>query len=196
MSTRGFLGFVIEGTEKIAYNHCDSYPESLGADTLTWLSAASKDPETLRAQVSALRVVNRDESPTQEDVDRLAPWTNLDVGNRSTDDWYNLLRETQGNPAAMLRAGYIEDAGDFPTDSLFAEWGYVVDMDAKTFEVYRGFQKEQHDKGRFASRPHDRERTALGDTYYPVALAASWPFDALPTTADFHAALCPDQDED
>ncbi len=188
MGTRGFLGFVIDGTEKIAYNHSDSYPESLGANTLAWLSAASKDLEALRGLVSALRVVTQDETPTQDDVDRLTPRTNLNVGERSTQHWYNLLRETQGNPAAMLSAGYIEDAGDFPMDSLFAEWGYVVDLDANTFEVYRGFQKEQHDKGRFASR--------LGrDNYAPVALVASWPLDALPTTEGFYSALGQSEDE-
>lgn len=193
MGTRGFLGFVVDGVEKITYNHSDSYPEGLGADTLTWLSAASKDLETLRAQASAMRVVTRDEEPTQDDVDRLAPWTNLSVGERSTDSWYCLLRETQGNPAAMLRAGYIEDASDFPVDSLFAEWGYVVDLDANTFEVYQGFQKQAHDKGRFASRRFDRERET---TYYPVALLASWPLDSLPTTEDFYSAVDPDRDKE
>lgn len=185
MGTRGFLGFVVDGHEKIAYNHNDSYPDGLGADTLTWLRAAVEDYDALRAGVEALRVIRQGETPTPEDVERLAPWTDLGVSSGNTDDWYCLLRRTQGNPAAMLRAGYIEDAGGFPTDSLFAEWGYVVDLDAETFEVYQGFQKDPHDRGRFSSREFDREPAASGTTYYPVALAASWPLKDLPTSEDF-----------
>ena len=79
----------------------------------------------------------------------------------------------------MLAAGVIEDAGDFPADSLFAEWGYVIDLDGDgMFEVYEGFQKSPHDKGRFAGMERD------GD-YYPVALRARWPLANLPDEASF-----------
>lgn len=37
MGTRGFVGFVIDGQEKIGYNHFDSYPDGLGVDVLSWL---------------------------------------------------------------------------------------------------------------------------------------------------------------
>lgn len=184
MGTRGFLGFVIDGQEKIAYNHSDSYPEALGVNTLTWLrNVVNVDlgTEVARETARALRVVTQDQTPTDEDIERLKPFTNLGVGEQTTVHWYNLLRETQGDPAAILRAGYIEDAHEFPTDSLFAEWGYVVDLDAETFEVYQGFQKERHDKGRFADRPPYPQSRG----YYPVALVASWPLKDLPSDEDF-----------
>lgn len=187
MGTRGFVGFVADGTEKIAYNHSDSYPDGLGLGVLHWLRGVS-DMDSLRSAVVSLRLVGEVDSPTAEDIERLKPWTNLNVGDRSEDSWYCLLRETQGNPGEMLAAGYIEDAGEFPADSLFAEWGYIVDADAQTFEVYRGFQKQAHDKGRFASRDH---RT--GD-YYPVALIASFPLKELPTDEAFLATVDPDED--
>ena len=49
-----------------------------------------------------------------------------------------------------------------------------------TFEVYEGFQKQPHDRGRFAQRPGE------GD-YYPVALRVSYPLSALPTEEQFLA---------
>jgi hypothetical protein len=184
VGTRGFIGFVADGVEKIAYNHWDSYPEGLGADVLRWLrKVAGLDlgVDTLRASVRALRVVDPSSTPTAEDIERLRPFTDLNVSSKSLDDWYCLLRGTQGDPAAMLRAGVIEDAFDFPTDSLFAEWGYVVDLDANVFEVYEGFQHSAHDKGRFAGRTDNR----VSDGYYPVALVKSWPLAELPDDDSF-----------
>lgn len=190
MGTRGFIGFVVDGTEKIAYNHFDSYPDGLGKDVLSWLTATHSSTGEPVDLARALRVVPPDSEPTDEDIARLAPFTNRGVGERrDRPDWYQLLRETQGDPAAMLRAGVIEDAGQFPTDSLFAEWGYVVDFDAGVFEAYRGFQRATHDKGRFAARPG-----AKGG-YFPCALVASWPLSALPAKADFLAALEESEDD-
>ncbi len=182
MSTRGFISFAVDGETKTAYCHHDSYPDGLGLDVLDW--ARNADLAAAKTAAQALRVVSDADEPTAEDIARLAPYTNRGVGNRTeTPDWYQLLRETQGDPAAMLAAGVIEDASEFPADSLFAEWGYVVDFDAQTFEVYGGFQHGAHTEGRFASEaPND-------DGYYPVRLIKSWPLGDLPDEAVFIAAL-------
>lgn len=188
MSTRGFVGFVIDGTEKIAYNHSDSYPRGLGVDVLDWLRQA--DIAEATDQARALRVVEPDSTPTDEDIERLRGYADLNVARQSYDDWYALLRQTQGNPARMLRAGVIEDASGFPADSLFAEYGYVVDLDAQQLEAYVGFQKTPHTEGRFASRPrHD-------DDYYPVKLVGSWSLSDLPDDTTFCATVDPPEGDD
>ncbi|MFD9950537.1 hypothetical protein ACFWYW_57585 [Nonomuraea sp. NPDC059023] len=193
MGSRGFVTFVVDGIEKTTYNHCDSYPGGLGVDVLTWLrlaTAGSGDAEaisSLRESVRALRVVDDKSAPTEEDVKRLAEFADLRVSDRDPRDWYVLLRETQGDPGRMLQAGAILDASDFPADSLFAEWGYVIDLDAGAFEAYEGFQKVPHTRGRFASRNDS------GD-YYPVALAASWPLGDLPSNDAFSSALEGDEE--
>jgi len=186
MSTRGFVGFVADGAEKIAYNHFDSYPDGLGVEMLVWLRG-SHLPH-VRQQVIDLRVVDPDSEPTGEDIKALKRYYNPNVGGRTArPTWYQLLRETQGNPAAMLNAGVIEDASGFPGDSLFAEYGYVVDLDADAFEAYVGFQRDKHDKGRFAGR--EPKPAYNGELYWPVALAASWPLDSLPGSDLFCAAI-------
>lgn len=191
MGTRGFVGFVADDTEKIAYNHFDSYPSGLGVDVLEWLRFAATDVASLREQVKALRVVESDSAPTTEDVERLADFADLNVSSKDVREWYVLLRETQGNPGAMLQAGVILNAASFPLDSLFAEWGYVVDLDAETFEVYRGFQQSPHNKGRFARRGREKygDLGLMGGGYYPVALVKSWPLSDLPSDAEFVAAF-------
>ena len=185
MGTRGFVGFVADGAEKIAYNRFDSYPESLGVAVLTWAREADLAAAADAARV--LRVVRDDDEPTDEDLVNFGKWANLNVGERrDRPDWYQLLRETQGKPAAILDAGVLVDAHEFPLDSLFAEWGYLVDFDAQALEAYRGFQHSPHELGRFASRELPADAAA---GYYPCALARSWPLSALPTDDEFVKAL-------
>ena len=180
MGTRGFIGFVVDKAEKITYNHFDSYPEGLGADVLKW--ARGGDPlNRLADGVRKLEKVDEDAKPTPEQRARYALFT--DSGVSEGDDWYAVLRNTQGDPAKILEAGVYADAGEFPQNSLYCEWGYLVDLDTRTFEVYRGFQTEPHDKGRFAHRGG----TTAG--YFEVALIASWSLDALPEEDAFLAEL-------
>jgi hypothetical protein len=195
MGTRGFFGFVIDGVEKIAYNHFDSYPSGLGKEVLSWCWANrhALTCDIHRGEVGGpvdlarkLQVVDPNSSPTAEQIERLKGYANLNVGEQVLDDWYALLRETQGKPAEILKAGYMEDAGTFPQDSLYAEYGYLVDLDAQVFEAYRGFQDSPHDKGRFATR---EKQTYTGCEYWPCALVASWSLEELPSEDELDAAF-------
>lgn len=191
MASRGFFGIVIDSAEKIAYNHDDSHPAGLGIDVLYWLhSWLPSDYESVRGQAQALRVVRADDVPTPQDVARLAPWTDLTVSTQSTSDWYCLLRKTQGRPAAILAAGVVLGGYDFPADSVWTKWGYVVDFDHARFEVYQGSQYEPHRAGRFAHRQPPPAASAARDCY-PCALVKSWPLAALPTSREFTWALRP-----
>jgi hypothetical protein len=191
MGTRGFITLAVDGENKTAYNHWDSYPEGLGLSVVSWAREAAKDLDAARKAVTALRVVAEDDQPTGEDIERLRPFADFEVDRsvrngethvlRERPSWYQLLRCTQGDPAAMIRAGVIEGAGEFPADSLVAEWGYVVDLTAETFEVYQGFQTRPHRQGRFADITPER------DGYYPVWLVKSWPLAELPGDKDFAA---------
>lgn len=202
MGTRGFITFVNGGVEKTTYNQFDSYPDGLGLTVLRqlqWkLGADLRDRDAayvdglarLRMLVERLRVVSQEATPvTSWDVGRLEGWTDTSVDThdengdrRTTPSWYQLLRGTQGDINEILSAGCMLDASEFPADSLFAEWGYIIDLDDEDLEVYEGFQQEAHDVGRFAKRKRARE------AYAPVKRIASWPLNELPTDGEFLAA--------
>ena len=174
MSTRGAICFVIDGQEKVVYNQADSYPDGLGEDIAAWLRAAvSSEAETADA-VRRLAAVSGE--PTDEDRVRLAAFRDPRVNQG--EGWYSLLRQTQGDPAAILAAGVYESAEGFPLDSLFCEWAYVVDFDDRRLEVYEGYQRTPITRGRWA------DRSACRDGYYPVQAVASWPFDELPAARE------------
>lgn len=178
MSTRGFISFAVDGETKTAYNHHSSDPGWLGVRILSW--ARTADIDASRELARNLRVVDGESEPTNEDIAALQRFYNPSVGGRhERPTWYQLLRGTQGDAAAILASGYLEDGSGFPADSLFAEYGYVVDFDQQVLEAYVGFQERDHSDGRFHAMPQ------VENGYFPVRLVASWPLSKLPSDEEF-----------
>lgn len=135
------------------------------------------------AKARALVLVSEDNPPTSEDIERLRPSTNLQVGDRGKVQWYNLLREVQGELAATLEVGFMIDNHTFMEESLFCEWAYIANLDDGLFEVYRGFQTEIKDQaGRYAVSvtPPFTPYYKGQKQYFPVTLIASFPLLAIP----------------
>lgn len=169
MGTRGLMAFVVDGETKAGYVHWDSYPSGLGVGVLEWLhSALNEQTGKVLTQVRNLVVVNDETTPTAEQIEALKQYANTLVSSKSLDEWYVLLRETQGDPAKTLEAGHMY--GDTKLQSYrlgyFSEYTYVVDFDKREF-------------------------TASGYGH----LLGNWSFDELPTKADFIAKTEP-EDED
>jgi hypothetical protein len=176
MGTRGVIGVRLEGKDKIAYNHFDSYPSGVGKDIVKEIKTLGR--ENLLDGARCLRAIDEDEKPTPQEIARLAPFTDTTVAGCSTTDWYCLLRDCQGSLLKMMQAGLYVAADKFMADSLFCEWGYIVNLDENTFEVYKGFQKKKHRKGRYASMKRGKGPGA--NEYYPVALVKAFPLDNIP----------------
>lgn len=130
MSTRGTIAVKIDGETKGSYNHSDSYPTWLGNRVLEFLKDA--DLDELRTKARALVKVP-DRAPTAEEVERLKPYTDLGVSTGSTQEWYCVLRGTQGELGKILDAGIYEP---FPVGA--EEWSYVVDLDDEKLVVHEG----------------------------------------------------------
>ena len=162
MGTRGAFGWRLGGKDYVTYNHFDSYPEGLGFDMLAHVrdapSLGSLAEAVARLEVKQIKEVENNPSP---------------------EDWYWLLREFQGQPDKLLDVGFIVDSYEFPHDSLFCEWAYIVNLDERVLEVYRGFQKDRG-KGRYAEAEVDRH----GD-YHSVSLVTTFPLDDLPNEQEF-----------
>lgn len=187
MGTRGFLGFVANDHETIAYNHCDSYPDALGLTVLNY-ARSIEDLDAAKQQAAVIVHVSDEVPPTDEQIEALRPYMNTSVGwKMPRPDWYQLLRESQGDPAAMLAAGHVEHKPEWPADSLFCEWGYLIDFDRGVLQVYRGFQTSPHTTGRF----HDRKTSDGSSGYGPVRLIATYALDSLPDDAAFIHATDP-----
>lgn len=111
-----------------------------------------------------------------------------------------LHRDTGAKILGIIQAAdsdvLLQDEIAFAGDSLFCEWAYVVDLDAATLEVYKGFRKSPLPPGeRFSHLPNAHESEVSGETYYPVALERKWLLDDLPSEEEFLRAFERDDEE-
>lgn len=170
MGTRGVYGFRCNGVDKITYNHFDSYPDGLGCDVIDFCRRHSVDE--MRKMYDAIVLVQEDSRPTKEQVKICEQYTNLSVSTKSTDDWYCLLRGAQGNLDAYANGlSYMIDSGDFILDSLFCEYGYIINLDENVLEFWVGFQEKPDNSNRYGTKETDG--------YYPCKLLARFSLNEL-----------------
>jgi hypothetical protein len=178
MGTRGLMAFARNGEVKAFYNHFDSYPSGLGEEMVKWVLNRQGDFSEAIEQFEMLVAVSEDVPPTTDQKLALLRYLNLNVSTQTSDDWYSLLRETQGNPVEALKAGFYVDYFKFGFDSLFCEWAYVVDLDRQVLDVYKGFANTSDGKGLWGTQ--DKPYVAYDGTEYTgVQLLTSYAFADL-----------------
>ena len=143
MGTRGIFGFYYKGRYYVAYNHFDSYPEGLGNNIVNQIRNA-KRIGTFDHWIDLLvqlRVIQEHITPTPDDIKALEPYTNLNVSNQSTDDWYCLVHKCQGNLYKVLESGYLLPHMDAEGTPYFEQYAYVVNFDTNDLDFYIGSEK-------------------------------------------------------
>jgi len=167
MGTRGVFGFHKNGADKITYNHFDSYPTGLGEEVIKFLKKHGIGE--LNTIFDRIQMVNDETHPTENQIKECEKYMDLSVSTGKTDEWYVLLRNAQGNPEVYADGlTYMEDGGEeFLKDSLFCEWGYVINLTTNRLEIYRGFQKKSQDNRYKIEKPDGK--------YYNCALIREVP---------------------
>ena len=141
MSTRGYMGIQKKGELKGQYNHFDSYIEGLGKDIIKTLNSIPKEDliNKLNEVYDNIILINEDDKPTQEMIDYAIENGLYDsnVSSRSTDDLYCLFHGTQGRLDMYLNGlKYMLNGNNFLKDELFCEYGYVINLDENTLDIY------------------------------------------------------------
>lgn len=191
MGTRHLIAVQLDGQYRVAqYGQWDGYPSGQGATVLKFLK--KWDRPTFEAKLRAVAWI------TQEELDAL----NARIKAERLD-WPSLWPELHRDTGAeILRLVQDRDAGiklrnqiDFAANSLMCEWGYVIDLDANTLEVFKGFQKLPLPKeDRFANfKPTDSREAVEG--YYQIRRVASYPLDKLPSMTRMERDCDPDEEE-
>jgi hypothetical protein len=201
MGTRHLIAVQIDGKYPVAqYGQWDGYPDGQGLKVLAFLRDEMRE-DTFQRKVRALRVI--------DDAWKLAQFpgaTSLkDVSGEPVAHYLRkytqLSRDASSTVLAMIQSGDegmpIETEITFAGESLMCEWAYVIDFDNRTFEVFRGFNKEPLDPTeRFASQPTSDYIPSDGVPYKQVKHVYSWSLDTLPTAEEFMATLTPADEAD
>lgn len=150
MGTRGLFGFLYKGRYYMVYNQYDSYLEGLGRDLINEIQNGQL--EEWIALLIKLKVIFSDSpAPTPEDIEKLAPYTVVDVGECSTHDWYCLTHKCQGSFVSVLQSGYLlshlphDKMGTVPVCNRWIEYIYILDFDHKQFIVHSDGEEQVFD---------------------------------------------------
>jgi len=179
MGTRGIFGFKCGQQYKLKYNHFDSYADGLGRDVVDFARRidAVNGWDALQEKCENLKLVDDRIDPTTRQINKYKRYSDLNVNRRSLHDWYALGRNLQnGNMLTEVYSGYVTEMPDdnnFVKDSLFCEFGYIVNLDERTLEFYRGFSREPQKGNPFGETPNE-------DGYYPISLEGSVPLSDIP----------------
>lgn len=212
MGTRGTYGMRKSETDKLMYNHFDSYPSALGVTMMNFVKG--KTDAELSDQYDFMQEVDSDTPPTKEQWEKChkAGTINLGVSSQKEDDWYCVLRNLQGDLSKQCPPSgvpYFVKNNDFVKDSLSCEWGYIVNVDTGKLEIYKGFNKNKNGRGRYA-RMFDKEDAARRKEhrekpYYGIVLVAEVPFadirkwsetDIEKAATGFEVTGCGESDKD
>lgn len=204
MGTRNLTAVVIDGQHKVAqYGQWDGYPKGQGDTILKFLAALPM----LGGMDEFKRKVRGCTFLTQEQIQERwkaagaddSGWVGLDVGRKFSDTNPQLSRDTGAGVLQLIAQSdnglELDDEWQFAADSLFCEYAYVLDLDAGTLELYRGFNTEPLPQGQRFSDMAPSEAKGDIPAYYPVRLAATWSLEALPTVDDMEEA-CRDPEEE
>jgi hypothetical protein len=192
MGTRGVVGFRKNGVDKLMYNHFDSYPSGLGAKVIGFLMDTSV--EEMLTIFDKIEMIDEHSKPTAQQIEECKRWTDLKVSKQTTNDWYCLLREAQGELGAFKEGlRYMLEANDFIKDSLFCEYGYIVNLDDNVLEFWEGYQEKPQEGNRYG--------TEASEGYYPCRLVKTYPLsdfqydNQIDYIADMENALGNNDDE-
>ncbi len=196
MSTRGAYGFFKDNTNKVIYNHFDSYPTVLGKDILNFI--VENDNEKLEEIFSRMKVVDNKDLPTDEDYNTVVnmigieeikkqligvEYTNkneerikieneTDIENFLKDNYYNLLCIVPTENLFDNKVNIYEDSTSFIGNSLFCEYAYILNLDTNSLEFYIGANKK--------SIENRYSKYASGDgDYVECRLVLTIPFDVI-----------------
>lgn len=190
MATNGIYGFRKNDVDKITYNHSDSYPSCLGNTIADLIRNHSN--EELNGLCDKINLIDDHieiKKLKKEVIEKFRPYINRNKEyfsyNKLTQEFndnmdiYSFLHKFMGDPEQYFKNPEIHimcDGTHFIKNSLYCEWGYIINLDTNVLEVWKGFQKEIDLKNRYGTSYF---QASSGDKYYPCKLIKEIPFEKV-----------------
>lgn len=189
MGTRGLTMVVSKGKTRVAqYGQWDHYPSGQGKTALEFLH--NVDFKQFAKKLYRCQFIKRKK---QKEIDEFLlsigckdGWMTGEQSDLYKEKFPYLSRDNGANVLNLINESsdkeiWLYDQTDFAGDSLFCEYAYVIDLDKRTFEIYKGFnQSEVNESERFAFLGGKNK-----NGYTPVTHMKTYSLDDLPTVDDY-----------
>jgi hypothetical protein len=201
MGTRGITMVILGGEPVVAqYGQWDHYISGNGVVTLKFLHKGILDK--LREKLKVCRFTTPED---EKEVDEFLKSIGCESGYMNDEqaklffEKYPYFTRNHGSNILNVIAEsqdetiLLRDSRDFVHDSLFCEYGYVIDLDKNTFEVYEGFNKSPLEE---TERFYKKNPEIGSSEYASIRLLKSYDLDKLPTVEEFLAELDPQEEQE
>ena len=195
MGTRHLIAVAKDNDYKLAqYGQWDGYPSGQGVDVLAFLKA--NNLEAFVEKLSNVSFITEEELKQRWIEAGAKPdeeWVTLDVSRKMQEMYPKNVRDTGAEILDIImnadRPIKVINSIQFAADSAFCEWGYVIDLDKNTFEVFRGLNYDPlTESDRFYSLDNS-------SGVHPIKLLKSYDLNSLPSEEDFVKELYKLQEE-
>jgi hypothetical protein len=176
MGTRGVYGFRFRGQDKLTFNYDNSGPSCLGGQILAFVRETPA--ESMRGIFDRITLVDDDDpedSPSEGLQEKYREFSDRTVSPSGLypADWCRLLRKAQGDLGVYAQGvRHMPDYSSFIKNSLFCEYGYIVNLDAEALEFWLGNQKEPDPGCRYGVVSDE-------DGYYPCRMTGALAFSYI-----------------
>lgn len=164
MGTRNLIMVKSSEKYKVAqYSQWDGYPLGNGFNTVQFINNPQFDRDLFKIK-----------------VDNLTEWTKQEILDLDIETYPELSRDTGTDILKLIYEDKVKKVIskiDFAWDSLFCEWGWLINLDTNCLDCFEGFQKEPLSE----DQPFSDLQQAMNedDEYYPIKLICSIPFNEL-----------------
>lgn len=183
MGTRNLTIVVSNKKYKVAqYCQWDGYLRGQGKTVANFIEN-EMDFDKFKNKIDALEELSEKEyESTWLDAGATLDQIKNGVGNEIHNTWNKMFPWlSRGHGAEILKTIQdknikINNALDFAAESLFCEWAYLLDLDEKILEIYRGFNQEplvESDRFNFLPLAKDNSQ------YYQIKLFKKIPFSEV-----------------
>lgn len=181
MSTRGAVGIRKNNQDKLMYNHFDSYPSGLGEDMISYIKKYTNlfisdffDNLKDLKEDEEEKLISECDDKTQDSLKRISkdffPYSNNDeiTLNRIA----SVLEGNLNLYAIYPEVNIFLENNNFIKDSLFCEYGYIINLDTNKLEIYIGYQKKPQKNNRYGV-------IKTYNNYYPCKLVKQIPLSSI-----------------
>lgn len=202
MGTRHLICVFLDNEYKVAqYGQWDGYPEGQGMECLHFLRDEMFESHFLHWLRKMTFASNEYIQGVQDGIYSVTNNYNKTMDLLS-NNFPQFVRDLSVGILSKIQNGeitpFLHNSLKFAADSLFCEWAYVIDLDKRTFEVYKGFNQTpltENDRFFWLEEESYKEYRDDDRQYHPVKIVHSWELDKLPTDEEFLAEFNKEENE-
>ena len=194
MGTRHLICVVKNGEYKVAqYGQWDGQPSGQGSDILNFLKNEMNRVK-FKNQIEALSFISKEEleqmwiESGKDPNEKLIP---MEISSKFKELYPENSKDTGSGILQLIqdsnRQLKLDNSLNFANDSLSCRWGYVIDLDKNTFEVYEGANRNPLNENErfYFIQEQLKPITVLDTVYYPIKYVVCFDLDKLPTEKEF-----------